>query len=464
MKTKTIFIVISRGFIIRNILRSGVLDILVDHGMEVVLLFANVRGKEFPNEIRTEFSGRVTIEVLPSDTMGNNFKERLYRKFTQLVSFLVYSPSTWIYSKSGTQRQLQRSKFLPYIQRLIYTPLSKISVLKKLARWIEDHIFYDGTYAHLFDTYRPMVVFSTSIVSKHDIECMKEAKRRGIKTVSMCKGWDNITKILLRTLPDLMIVQNEGLKNDMERVQNFPRNHIAVTGFPQFDWYKRTEIIIPRAEFFAQLGLPADRRLLFFGSEGAWAPDDDRIAETLAQWVNGSETLVRPCSLLVRPHFSDITNPRFNRFRGIPNVKLDDNYSFSDFFIDNWNPGVAETKFFVNCIYHSDMMIMVASTLALDAACLDKPVIGIGYNVLHRPNGEDVSRDLYETDHYRAVVQTQAITMVYSDSELKSAVNNYLTNPTHNQAEREVLRKELCFRVDGNSSKRMAHNIMSLVK
>ncbi len=459
---KTIFIVISRGFIVRNILRSGTLSRLLQHDVQVVLLFARSRDKEFPDSIRKEFNNpRIHIEVLPLDGVKQpSLRDKIYSRFCHVVPYLVFSSSTWAYLKSGTKKQLHRNIIWAYLQAAVYAPLSKLSWLKGLVRMIEQHVFYEDTYASYFDRYQPDLVFSTSIVTKYDMDFMKAAKKRGIPTVSMCKGWDNISKILLRVLPDVMVVQSPMLKRDMVRTQAYDEDKIEVVGFPPFDWYSRPDIILPREEFFKKLGLPADRQLIFFGSEGAWASEDHRLAETAARWVE-SDSLARPCSMLVRPHFSDIHCGRFDGLKNRPFIKVDTNYSLSDFFIDNWNPDVNETEFFVNCIYHSSMMIMTISTLALDAACLDKPIIAIGYNAIFNKRGDDVTWDQYQTDHFRAVLDTGALTVVRSDTEFQRAINAILEGKDNTKKARERLRQDICYRVDGLSSQRLADVIIS---
>ena len=49
---KTIFIVVARGFIVKTILRSGVLDELKKRGHRIVVLFFSVRGAPLPETLR----------------------------------------------------------------------------------------------------------------------------------------------------------------------------------------------------------------------------------------------------------------------------------------------------------------------------------------------------------------------------------------------------------------------------
>lgn len=459
---KTVFIVITRGFIIRNILRSGVLDILLKANIRVVIFFVNLKKTEFPDSLRQEFSRpNVCIEVVSAEKKEKFWKQKFYNIFKSISQFFVFSASTWNYGQIGNKEKMQRNILWAYGEKWIFTFLSKFDFLKRWARFLEEKFFFTPVYSDYFDSYKPDLVFSTSIIATHDMQFMKEAKHRGVKTMSMPKGWDNITKILYRVVPDYIIVQNQIMKEQSKSIQKVSHDNVFVTGFPQFDWYRRPEILLSRKEFFGRLGLPEDRKLIFFGSEGTWAPDDKRVAEMLSHALLEENKLKFPCSMLIRPHYSDVRNNRFEHLKGKPFVKVDDNYNLSDFFIDNWNPTVEETKFFINCIYHCDIMIMIASTLALDAMAFDKPVIGLAYNILYNPKtGEDVSKKWYQTDHMQAVMSTNAVDLVSSDKELIDMINLNMAHPDRKQEERQRLISEVAYKIDGNSSQRMSDVIL----
>jgi hypothetical protein len=426
--------------------------------IKVVVFFVNFRDTEFPDSIRKEFdSSLVSIEIVDHDFKENYFKQKLYNIFKTITQYFVFSKSTWSYGQIGNKEKLKRLKVWAYLERALFSVCSRFHFLKTFARFVEQEFFYSPVYSQYFEKYNPDAVFSTSIIASHDIQFLKEAKKRKISTISMPKGWDNITKLLYRVVPDYLIVQNEIMKEQAKEIQKISSEKIFVTGFPQFDWYRKNEIILSRSEFFQKLGLPEDRKLIFFGSEGAWAPDETRVVEVLAEAVQTKGGFDMPASLLIRPHYSDVRNPRFKNFEGLPFVKVDDNYNLSNFFIDNWNPTVEETKFFVNCIYHCDVMVMTASTLALDAMAFDKPTLGLAYNILFDPRtGEDISRKWYETDHMLAVLETNAIDVVFSDNDLIAKINQSFTDPKRKEEERQKLIENICYKIDGKSSQRVA--------
>lgn len=455
---KTIFIIVTRGFIVRNILRCGVLDLLKKEGCKIIIFIPKFN-KEIPNYLKEEFKDKqVVIEGISSPQI-NRYYKKFYKLFSYFISFLVFTKSTEAYLKIGNANKLKKNSFLSLMEIAIFSFLSKFTFFKKIGRYLEIKLFTFKTYNKYFDKYKPDLVFSTSIISFVDNIFMKEAARRGIKTVSMPKGWDNVTKKLYQFVPDKIILQNEIMKDGVVKVQKINEDKLVVTGFPQFDWYRRNDLIWDRATFFKKIGLNPDRKLLFYGSEGMWAPNDNSVINDLLKMLKNDD-FINPVSLYIRPHFSNIKEKKFECFRRIKNVKVDDSIGVSDFFIDSWDPGVEETQFLINAIYYSDIMITVASTLVLDACCFDKPIVTVAYDVLMDRNGNDISSELYKTDHYSAVVKTGAIDMVYNKDELLSSINHNLTEPTHKHEERQKLLNKLCYKVDGKSSERVADEIL----
>lgn len=449
---KTIFITASRGFIVRNILRSGILDLLKKEGFRIVIFFSGTTEK-IPRYLLDEFQDpNVILENITK--MPHVFG---HKRFAKIVALLVFSRSTWYHSQLGSSN-LRRSFFWKYTEILFSFVAGRAHFLKTFARFLEKYVFVRDIYEGYFSRYNPSLVFSTSIVSGIlDVEMMKEAARRSIRTVSMPKGWDNITKTLYRFVPDMLLVQNGLMKNAAIRYQRIPEEKVTVVGFPQFDWYRRPDAIESRESFCTSIGLDPKRKIIFFGSEGRWAPNDHAIASLIARWVVDG-TFSHPCSLFVRPHFSDIKKGRFDIFKNIsPHIAVDESIILSDFFSDNWDPGIEETKKFTNLMYHCDVMVNIASTLALDAVHFDKPIVSAAFKALYHPkDGRDVSRILYTQDHYEWVFQTNAVDLARSDGELFSIIDTCLQDPSRKRKERKVLLDRLCFGNDGMSSERVA--------
>jgi CDP-glycerol glycerophosphotransferase (TagB/SpsB family) len=429
------------------VLRSGVFKLLVGREYKLVI-FINCR--RMPEYIKEEFK-HPNVTLIP---IGEFPVGKIHRKFIEFTHLLLYTKTTKRYFRYS-RHFLEKNRIIVFFHLLAMRVSSALKFLKPLSRKIES-VFFKEVFPSVegyFDVYKPDLLFSTSITSKHDNIFMKAAKRRGIKTVSMPKSWDTVTKMYYRFIPDYFIVQNEHLKRELINLQDVPADKIFVSGFPQFDWYKKEEIIRPREEHFKKMGLDPKLPLILFGSQGSWYDKDYKVAEKIYEWVAKDE-LVKPTQILFRPHFSNVKTNEFRKYQGMPRAAYDASYHVSDDFRDNWDPTTPETIDFVNSIAHADVVVIVLSTLALDAACRDKPVINIVFGSRYR-KGVDITPLMQYSNHYEWVFDTNATFRARNFLELKGYINTCLLDPSVKKKEREELRNKVCYKVDGGASLRI---------
>lgn len=455
---KTVFIIITRGFIVRNILRSGGLELIKKRNCRIVVFLLS-KEKETPEYLKKELEDEnVVLHSIPDAR-----STRMHRAVKKITTFLLYTDSTKRYLKYGNKRMISRSRYKTYLNLLFVRIISLIWFLKPMMRWVEITYFPEEVpmIKKYFDKYQPDLVFSSSVISSLDIAFMKEAKRRDVKTLSMPKGWDNVTRNYYRFIPDYMIVQNDILRKKTIEMQDMEKERVITVGFPQFDWYAKEDILRTREEHFARMGLDPKLPLIFFGSEGMWADQDYKIAEKIYDWIKNNK-LVKSCQLLVRPHFSNVKEGKYLVFKGRERVVLDETFGLSDYFIDNWDPAITETVDFVNSLKHCNVLVTVVSTLNLDAACLDRPSVNIGYKCKFRKD-KDITPWLYKSNHVQWVLKTGGVDVAWSEEELMKIINENLLNPEKNSEGRSRLRNELCYKVDGKSSERMVEVISNIL-
>jgi CDP-glycerol glycerophosphotransferase (TagB/SpsB family) len=455
---KTVFIVISQALLIRNILRSGTLELLKKQGHKVVIL---ILGDSLPEYIKQEFADEnVELVAVPNKHQKIG---RIHRKLILFTHLLINNNTTNIYFRySRHYIKKSRAKRLLYLTALHI--FSRLQFVKPLVRWIEKAFFQEkkpAIAAH-FDKYKPDLVFSTSITAKLDNIFIKESKRRNIPVISMTKSWDNATKMYYRAVPDYFFVQNDTIKDALASLQDFSKDKIFAVGFPQFDWYTRKEIFRTREEHCQKMGLDPKRKIIFFGSQGNWFPHDYRIGQYIHKWIIDNE-LAEPSQLLIRPHFTNIKENPLDKLRNKPHVIFDDSYRISEVFSDNWDPTESEVIDFVNTLLHCDIAVMVLSTLALDAVCFDKPLINAVFEATYQ-RGKDVTFAISPTTHYNWIFDTKGTSVAKSAEELKKEINQYLTDSNYKSAERKILKDTLCHQVDGKSSARIAKVIEQLLE
>lgn len=455
---KTICIVVSEALLVRNILRAGTFSFLKNAGHKLVVFIVC---NSIPEDLQKECEGE-NVELIAINR-GLVSEHKLHKAFILFTHFLIYNATTKIYFRYS-RHYLHRSWFIHAWYRFLLVLFGHTPGLKWVTRFVEKTCFPEKhtLVQSYFDMYKPDLVFSTSITSRYDNVFLKEAKRRGIVTVSMTKSWDNATKMYHRYIPDYFLVQNEIIKEKLIELQDVPRDRIIVVGFAQFDWYADRKNILPRDVYLKHKGLNPELPVIFFGSQGEWYPYDYQVAECIYNWVKNNE-LEKPCQMIIRPHFSTVKHTKLKKLKGLPGVYYDDNYHVSNNYSDHWDPHVDEVIDFANTIAHSDMVVNMVSTLALDSACFDTPIINVLFGGTYR-KGKDVTKYLSQVVHYRWVFDTGATTVVRNKEQLKAAINMYLHDRTKHSHERARLVSSLCDRVDGNASRRIFDALTTILK
>lgn len=137
----TIFITVSRGYIMRNVIRSGVLEQLKKSGARIVILLYNVRNKEIPQYLKEEFEDDNVIIDAVSIPITRKPKERFFRAFCRLVNLLVYNNRNWKidYIVSGKSKSLWT---VLLFKNIVFSSIGKIQFVKTFARYLDNTIFF----------------------------------------------------------------------------------------------------------------------------------------------------------------------------------------------------------------------------------------------------------------------------------------------------------------------------------
>lgn len=442
----------------RNILRTGVLEAILENPKTKVLLLFPKRNSEMPEYLRQEFSHpRITIEEV--EEAHETWLSRLLVK--TVLNNLIYTSMTDLLARDGSNKvKPVPAWWYPFHKRL-FGFLGRRRWPKTAARRFEKFAFGVTAYDDLFRKYRPAVLFAGSIVGNYDAKLIKAAQRHGAKVVAMQKGWDNLQKLLIRNLPDLFLVQNPVMIQAAVEVQGLNPATVRCVGFPQFDLYTRPQDLPSREAFMGRLGLDPDSKLVLFGSGGHWTPNDDRVVDELLEMRERGD-FPEKISFILRPHFSDVQKRRYDRFKGLPGVFVDDEYRWSTYFYDYWDPSKEDMARLAADLHHSALMLCHASTMSLDAACFDKPIINIAYGSFIRPDGTDGTANLFKMEHYQPVIESGGVEIVWTAGELKDAIIKSLVDPSYRSAGRAKLRETMCGPLDGRAARRIAEACLEL--
>lgn len=452
---KTIFFMFSRGIVARNILRTDVFRILKEQPDLHIVLFVP---RNIPDYFREECRHPRVILEESDDLSYSIFRRKI---FESLLQNLVYTDTSKFMNRYSGRIRRKGHRFITFcFLHVLYMVISHLPFLKPVFRFFEYRFYPDHIFDSYFAKYNPDLAVATTVMSKRDIALMKSARRFGVPTIGLTRGWDNLDRLFMPFAPDKLVVQNALMKERAAKLHLMSRENIFVSGLPQFDLYNDQSIYKPREVFLKSLGLDPTRKVILYGSEGQWAPNDEAIVRIIARMIERGE-LAFPCSLIIRPHFSDVYERRFDEFKNKPNIFLEHDFRMSKFFTDMWDPPKEEMVRFANELKHMDVMITFISTITLESAIFDKPVINIDFYAPDEPDQGPYFGRWYGASHYQDILKTGGVVLAQSEEQLKDLINMYLAKPETDNENRKLLAKTMCGDLDGRSGERMANFILN---
>jgi CDP-glycerol glycerophosphotransferase (TagB/SpsB family) len=335
--------------------------------------------------------------------------------------------------------------------------------MKKLLYCIYGFLPVNNSVKNIFSKYKPDLVFSTDIYHPDDRELIKESKKRGIYTVGMVRSWDNITtKGVLLAVPDKIIVTSEVLKSELYEYNRINLTKVIITGIPHYDACISPRKV-SREKFFEKLGLDPNKKLILIAPAGTILYKYDGGVLKLLQELKNRHVFFRDVQFLVRlPIGSGIyqndfepdgdfvfDNPGFNAAGGNGDGRGKKYSELTKEGAEHLN----------NSLYYSDIAITLTSTIAIDAAVFDRPAIIFSI----KQNKSDDIKKFLKYEHYKKFTDFSFCRLATSESELVNYINGYLQNPELDRDKREELVKKYCYKLDGNSSKRVAKVLLESI-
>lgn len=452
---KTLFVSISTKNVSRNFanLPNSVLDLLsFEKNLKVVLLLKN----NTDENIKKKFAQAKNLII--EEFTENSKKNLIQRFFHFCYSYLILTDTTKLVSSYGVRADKPR----PFVKVYNYPLKWFIACVLGRSRWVRQvlapklyfKIFSKRPYRYLFDRHHPDLVFLPNIcIWPCDLEFLAEAKRQKVKTVGMPANWDHLSKYYIPFRVDKLLVWSGPVRKEAISYQDYFKEDVEIVGAPVVDFFLKKENLSPREEFLKNIGFSTDSQVIMFASQGPYSLDGPDIVEMILDWIT-KRKLPSNLKLIIRPHPNAIGEERYNKFVGDSRVYLDR--------LDSWS-SVSNVKNYINVLYHSDVVITTYSTLVTESTLFDTPSIIANFDgYKNRPLYQSVRR-LRKFTHFQCVLATHGVKVADSPSDLLLITQNYLTNPSEDQAERDFLKKETFGYLDGKNVSRTKDAILKLL-
>ncbi len=455
-----IVVILPRGETYRNFVYTNALDNLAERSELTVLSvfpdqgFQEMLSARFPRvlpltEYRDKWRVRILREVLDM-AHGRLLRSEAARERWRLRDAEVKTPVDWL------KRQGKKLACLPFATQAGLKTLSRIErTASKWFRTTED-------YLQLYRELRPSLVFNSSHV--HSViagQAVEAAQWLGIPTATFIFSWDNLTSQGRIMLPyDYYLVWNTSLLGQLLQIYHDVKpEQVYVTGTPQFDAHFQKAYYWSREDFCARVGADPSRPIVFYSTGMAnHVPGEPKIVENIAAMIREVPISPRP-QLLVRVSPKD----RTGRFDELKREARDILFPEVPWEASWLTPKPDDAYLLVNSLRHAAAGINVGSTISLELCMFDKPVINVGYN----PVGIDITPvDIpryYGFDHYRPIVESGAVMLANSESEMRELLIKALNDPAaDSNKRRKLITSMFDGTLDGKSGQRVVERLLDI--
>ncbi len=451
---KRIFITSFHPFISRNILRTEILTSLSSM-YRVSILVPNAKVDFFKREFQND-----TVEIIPIEGKPKGYFSFFFKRLARAM-FGVRMDFITAFRTSESSRLKRFIK-----EALFFYPaefLGKFKVMRSLLRFSDFYFARDERFKKLLLDLKPDLVFSTDIQNENDVALLKEASRLHIKMVGMVRSWDNLTiHGLLRFLPSTLLVSSEILKSQAVSYNDIKASRVAVVGVPHYDIYKKGPTK-SRDDFFCSINANPSKPLLFYAPFGdMYIRDNDVdqfVLESLTELDASIIVRLPPTDIVSLGDFKSPPNMFFYR----PGINVGSN-PLAPPDVGRQEISKADDDHLINSLYYADVVICGPSTIIIDSAFFNKPIVAVGFDGPKKRTYKDGVKQYYDYEYIRPVMECGGLQFALDRQQMQNAIVAYLQNSKKDEDGRSKIIELECYKSDGNSSRRVVESLTSMLK
>lgn len=406
-----------------------------------------------------------TVESFPVVGPFKEFPHNYLRRLNEYVWDYRFRPPSRIsmmkYRRDKQNQLLVRALKPPAI--LLASMRSEIPVENYLERFLLSFPRSPEAEARLLAK-RPDVIITTGPFQFEQPAIFSVAKKLKIPTIAYIPSWDNVsTKNRMVFNYDGYIVWNERMREELHEFYPRTKNaRVYVVGSPQFDVFHQERFHISREEFCASQSLDPTLPIIVYAIGSPNFLKERHGAKYIAARV--AEGNLGHVQLLVRPHpIHDNAEMRelFDSYG--PRVHLQKTRNAGK-ALNSRTQDESEIIEWVNTFKHADVVVNLSSTVTIDAAKFDKPIVNLDFDPQPGQEDQQLIKDVnHRWTHFKPIAESGGVWLVNDFDELEMAIKAYLQDPSIHHKQREWMVNYVCGYSDAKCGKRMAGAIVDFV-
>ncbi|MEA9413095.1 CDP-glycerol glycerophosphotransferase family protein [Flavobacterium sp. PL02] len=279
-------------------------------------------------------------------------------------------------------------------------------------------------------------------------------------------SWDNLASKgrMLGTF-DKFLVWSQLMKEELLYFYpNVKNDEVQVVGTPQFEPYVLDKYKSSKENFLAKFGLDSNKKIICYScADVSIGSNDPIVIKTIAEAIRNNE-IEAQVQLLVRTSPAE-DDSRFKTIRDeFPEIIWDvpkwiltrENHQ------ESWSQRIPSDEDITNLrslLENADLSINMCSTMSLDFMLFDKPVINTVFGNLE--NGLYNDQRFLNYNHYKKVIDGNAVTIAKNKQELIDQINQTFNNPEERKSERKSMIDLQIGKSLQGTSKRIAKTLAS---
>jgi hypothetical protein len=287
-----------------------------------------------------------------------------------------------------------------------------------------------------------------------------------ISTSSFIFSWDNLASKgrMLGTFDYFLVWSNLMKEELLYFYPNVKDRNVLIVGTPQFEPYVLDRYKSTKDSFLTKFGLDSNKKIICYScADISIGKNDPIVIKTIAEAVRNNEIQL-PVQLLVRTSPAE-DDSRFKALRdefpeiiwNVPKWELTrENHQ------ESWSqriPSEEDIKDLRSLLENADLSINMCSTMSLDFMLFDKPVINTVFGNLE--NGLYNDQRFLNYNHYKKVIDGNAVMIAKDKKELIKQINQTFANPEERMTERKaMINLQIGKKLEG-TSKRIASTLLS---
>lgn len=472
----TIFVSLDQGLAMAYFLETDLLRLLADRPDSRLVILV-------PEEMLDLLASRYARPGVIFESMRNREAARYQREYFGGLQYnLEYLrrasasrriPLTYVDThRQRKEAEAENALYLLYLKSL--RPILWINRRSRLVRMafrrLSSALFTPHIYDDLFERYRPDLVVANTAGWRLDQYLLREAHRRGIRTLTFIVGWDNpSSQGLPGAFVDYATVWSAEHKRELVEGVDWPAENVHIGGMPLYDGYFSRRWVIPREEYFRQHGLDPAKKLIAFAATALSISPNLHIIRELAGMVARQEFGL-PTQLLIRlhpnhfkdqPHYRDEMRAIRELTAGLPDVHVVEPREMPGGLERYSGEDYPEKS---SMLAHCDVLVTIYSTMVVEAAAHGKPFVSACIDTDQGWPGK-FWVPLHEVPTWPTASRVNAMKagkLALTPEQLRQAVRAYLLDPTEDEAARRAfLQRELTY-TDGSATRRTAEFIWSV--